>query len=58
MRVVFHEADRLEYLAALGLVPDATITVCYIRRPSNGPLQLQLGREYRIIGFNLAETSV
>ena len=54
MRVVFHEADRLEYLAALGLVPDATIRLLH-KAPFNGPLQLQLGREYRIIGFNLAE---
>lgn len=54
MRIIFHEADRLEYLSALGLVPDAHIRLLH-KAPFNGPLQLQLGREYRIIGFNLAE---
>lgn len=53
-RVTTHEADRLEYLAALGLKPNQTFKLLHIA-PFNGPLQLQLGREYRIIGHNLAE---
>jgi DtxR family transcriptional regulator, Mn-dependent transcriptional regulator len=53
-RITTHEADRLEYIAALGLKPGETFRLLHAA-PFNGPLQLQLGREYRIIGFNLAE---
>lgn len=53
-RVLTREADRLEYIAALGLVPDATLQVIHIA-PFNGPMQLRLQDEYRIIGHNLAE---
>lgn len=56
MRVRTRERDRLEYLAALGLVPDAAVEVLHAA-PFNGPLQLRLGdgKEYRIVGHNLAE---
>lgn len=54
MRVRTREADRLEYLAALGLTPGAHLQVIHVA-PFNGPLQLKLGSEYRIIGHNLAE---
>lgn len=54
-RVHTRERDRLEYLAALGLVPGARLQLLNIA-PFNGPVQLKLGREYRIIGHNLAET--
>lgn len=53
-RVRTREPDRLEYLAALGLTPGARLRVLHTA-PFHGPLQLKLGREYRIIGHNLAE---
>lgn len=53
-RINTHEGDRLEYLEALGLKPGERFRLLHIA-PFNGPLQLQLGREYRIIGHNLAE---
>jgi DtxR family Mn-dependent transcriptional regulator len=54
-RVHTREPDRLEYLAALGLVPGAHLQVLNVA-PFNGPIQLRLGHEFRIIGHNLAET--
>jgi DtxR family transcriptional regulator, Mn-dependent transcriptional regulator len=54
-RVRTREPDRLEYLAALGLVPGAHIQLLNIA-PFNGPIQLKLGKEFRIIGHNLGET--
>ncbi len=53
-RVRTREADRLEYLAALHLVPDTHLEMLNLA-PFNGPIQLRLGSEYRIIGHNLAE---
>lgn len=53
-RVRSRERDRLEYMSALGLVPHAQIEVIH-KAPFNGPIQLRCGREYRIIGHNLAE---
>lgn len=53
-RVRTREPDRLEYIAALGLTPGTTVHVIHIA-PFNGPLQLKVGGEYRIIGHNLAE---
>jgi DtxR family Mn-dependent transcriptional regulator len=53
-RVTTREPSRLEYLAALGLMPGETFRLLHAA-PFNGPMQLQLGREYRIIGYNLAE---
>ena len=53
-RVLTRESDRLEYIAALGLVPEKPVEVIHIA-PFNGPLQLKLDDEYRIIGHNLAE---
>lgn len=53
-RITTREADRLEYLDALGLKPGKTFTLLHAA-PFNGPMQLQLDREYRIIGYNLAE---
>jgi len=52
-RVQTRERDRLEYLAALGLTPGAYLQLLNIA-PFNGPIQLKLGKEYRIIGHNLA----
>lgn len=53
-RVMTRESDRLAYLKALGLVPGALLTLIHIA-PFNGPMQLKLAEEYRIIGHNLAE---
>ncbi len=53
-RVRTREPDRLEYIAALGLLPGTALHVLH-RAPFNGPLQLRLKDEYRIIGHNLAE---
>lgn len=53
-RVTTREPDRLEYLAALGLKPDTPFRLLHAA-PFNGPMQLQIKSEYRIIGYNLAE---
>ncbi len=53
-RVRTRESDRLEYVAALGLTPGKTLQVLH-KAPFNGPLQLKVGAEYRIVGHNLAE---
>jgi DtxR family Mn-dependent transcriptional regulator len=53
-RVRTRESDRLEYMAALGLVPGTHLQVLH-QAPFNGPLQLKVGSEYRIVGHNLAE---
>lgn len=53
-RLATREMDRLQYMEALGLVPGAEIEVIHLA-PFDGPLQLKLGNEYRIIGNNLAQ---
>jgi len=53
-RVRTREPDRLEYMAALDLIPGKIVQVLH-RAPFNGPLQLKVGEEYRIVGHNLAE---
>lgn len=53
-RVLTRESDRLEYIAALGLLPGTALQLLHLA-PFNGPLQLKVGEEYRIIGHNLAE---
>ncbi|MCU0495767.1 MAG: metal-dependent transcriptional regulator [Anaerolineae bacterium] len=53
-RVLTRDADRLMYLSALGLMPGTTIQILHLA-PFNGPLQLKMKDEYRIIGHNLAE---
>jgi DtxR family Mn-dependent transcriptional regulator len=53
-RVRTRESDRLEYLAALGLLPGTSLQVLH-KAPFHGPLQLRVGKEYRIVGHNLAE---
>jgi DtxR family Mn-dependent transcriptional regulator len=53
-RVRTRESDRLEYLSALGLTPGRRLHLLH-KAPFNGPLQLKVGSEYRIIGHNLAE---
>jgi DtxR family transcriptional regulator, Mn-dependent transcriptional regulator len=53
-RIKTREPDRLKYIEALGLTPNTSIEVLHIA-PFNGPLQLRIKQEYRIIGNNLAD---
>jgi DtxR family transcriptional regulator, Mn-dependent transcriptional regulator len=53
-RMRTRDGDRLKYLHALGLVPGTEFDVIHVA-PFHGPMQLKVGREYRIIGYNLAE---
>ncbi len=53
-RVLTRDPDRLSYMAALGLTPGNDIELIHVA-PFNGPMQLKLHNEYRIIGHNLAE---
>jgi DtxR family transcriptional regulator, Mn-dependent transcriptional regulator len=53
-RMRTREADRLSYIQALGLMPGITLDVIH-KAPFDGPMQLKIGKEYRIIGHNLAE---
>ena len=53
-RLITRESDRLQYMEALGLVPDQVCEVIHIA-PFDGPMQLKLGREFRIIGNSLAQ---
>jgi DtxR family Mn-dependent transcriptional regulator len=52
-RIRTREPDRLEYLTALGLLPGSKIHLLHAA-PFQGPMQLKVGDEYRIIGHNLA----
>ena len=52
-RLITREIDRLQYVEALGLVPGCVCDVIHVA-PFEGPMQLKLGREFRIIGQNLA----
>ncbi|MCY4064674.1 MAG: metal-dependent transcriptional regulator [Chloroflexi bacterium] len=53
-RLITRESDRLQYIEALGLVPDQVCEVIHVA-PFDGPMQLKLGREFRIIGNSLAQ---
>lgn len=53
-RVLTREQDRLQYIEALGLLPGTQLHLIHAA-PFNGPMQLKLDGEYRIIGHNLAE---
>lgn len=52
-RLITREFDRLQYIEALGLAPDQVCEVIHVA-PFNGPMQLRLDREFRIIGDSLA----
>ena len=52
-RLITRETDRLQYIEALGLVPGQECVVIHVA-PFDGPMQVKLGREYRIIGNSLA----
>jgi len=53
-RMRTREADRLSYIEALGLMPGKQLEVIH-KAPFNGPMQLKINNEFRIIGHNLAE---
>lgn len=53
-RVLTRQPDRLKYLAALQLTPGIRLHL-YHKAPFNGPIQIHLEREYRIIGYELAK---
>lgn len=53
-RMRTREPDRLQYIAALGLVPGTELEVIHLA-PFDGPMQLKINNEFRIIGHNLAE---
>ena len=52
-RLITRESDRLQYVEALGLMPGQRCDVIHVA-PFEGPMQLKLGREFRIIGQSLA----
>ncbi len=53
-RIATRDRDRLKYIDALQLVPGTALQVIHVA-PFEGPLQLALTGEYRIIGHSLAE---
>jgi len=53
-RMRTRDPNRLQYIAALGLVPGTELDVIHVA-PFDGPMQLKVNEEYRIIGHNLAE---
>ncbi|MGB1285626.1 MAG: metal-dependent transcriptional regulator [Aggregatilineales bacterium] len=53
-RILTREADRLQYLEALTLRPGTEFEILHVA-PFNGPLQLKIQNEYRIVGYNLAQ---
>lgn len=52
-RVHTHDAEKLKYLAELGLIPGAKIKLV-ARAPFNGPLRLEINRYEQVIGTELA----
>lgn len=52
-RLTTRESDRLAYIEALGLLPGRRCEVIHVA-PFDGPMQLKLEREFRIIGHSLA----
>lgn len=52
-RLITREVDRLQYIGALGLIPGRACAVIHVA-PFDGPMQIKLDREYRIIGNSLA----
>jgi DtxR family transcriptional regulator, Mn-dependent transcriptional regulator len=52
-RVSDENADRLRYLAELGIVPGATVRII-AREPFEGPIALRVGETARTIGTELA----
>lgn len=53
-RMRTRDSERLNYIHALGLSPNTQLELIH-KAPFNGPMQLKIGSEYRIVGHNLAE---
>lgn len=53
-RVLTRQSDRLQYLSALHLLPGTTLQLLH-KAPFAGPIQIQLGYEYRILGYELSQ---
>lgn len=53
-RMRTRDTERLNYIHALGLSPNTQLELIH-KAPFNGPVQLKIGSEYRIVGHNLAE---
>ena len=51
-RILTRQPDRLHYLCALKLLPGTPLQILH-KAPFNGPLQIQLEQEYRILGYEL-----
>jgi len=56
-QVRMQDADRLRYLASLGLVPGASVEL-QSRAPFEGPLVIRVGTESHILDTRLAKTIV
>jgi DtxR family Mn-dependent transcriptional regulator len=52
-RVSTHDSDKLQYLGSLGLKPGTRFTLVE-RAPFNGPLQLRVNGEIKMMGHELA----
>lgn len=52
-RVATHDADKLEYLGTMGLIPGTRLKLIE-RAPFNGPLQLEVSGARVVIGHELA----
>lgn len=52
-RIATFKSDRLAYMAALNLMPGVSFWVTKVM-PFQGPVQIQIGQEYRIVGRELA----
>lgn len=53
-RVKTDDAEKLRYLAELGLVPGTPIQLLH-RAPFNGPLRLKVGEREQVVGAELAQ---
>ncbi len=56
-QVLVQDADRLRYLASLGLVPGAEVAV-EAREPFEGPLTVRIGATSHVLDARLAKTIV
>ncbi len=53
-RVQSEDAERLRYLAMIGLVPGALVTVVD-HQPFSGPVTVQIGAETKVIGREIGD---
>lgn len=53
-RILTRQSDRLQYLSALGLIPGTRLQLLH-KAPFDGPIQIHLDREYRILAHDLSQ---